>query len=210
MLEFLTKTVKKLVGSKSDRDIREIQPLVEKILLEYPKLQSLSNDELRQKTVGFKKRIQDHISTENSKIKELQEKGEQGDSLNLHEKEDIYKQIDELEKKVLEKIEEALMEVLPEAFAVVKETARRFLENEELVLTATDHDRDLAATRDSIIIDGDKAIYKTSGWQPGTRSPGTCSTTMCSLLAESFFTKARLQRWPREKVKHWLPPFQSI
>ena len=159
MLGFITKTVKKFVGSKSERDIREVQPIVEKILAHYSTLQSLSNDELRAKTAEFKDRILKFTGAGRSKIAELKAMAESTASLKLHEKEDIYKEIDSLEKSMLTTLEEALREVLPEAFAVVKETARRFKENAEIVATAGDFDRDLAAAKSSVRIEGDKVIF---------------------------------------------------
>ena len=161
------KTVKKLVGSKSERDIKEVSPVVDKILNEYDKLQSLSNDELRAKTADFKQRIAEYIKDEEKQIEELQDQADSSGKLNLHEKEVLYKQIDDLHKKTLDKIEEILEDILPEAFAVVKETARRFKENEKIEVTATELDKDLAAGRDSIEINGDKAEY--SNFMDGRR-----------------------------------------
>ncbi len=167
MLGFFTKTVKKIVGSKSERDIKEIQPLLDATLKEYDKLQDISNDALRAKTQEFKARIQEGIKKEQEEIKALQEQAESSGKLNLHEKEDLYKQIDELEKKVNEKIEEVLLEILPEAFAVVKETAKRFKEKSEIEVQATELDKDIAAARDSVEIKGDRAIYSNTWMAAG-------------------------------------------
>lgn len=159
MLGFVSRTVKKLIGNKSDRDIREIQPIVDKILEHYSTLSSISNDELRSKTVEFKSRIKESTTEIQKKITDLQKQAEETGKLNLQEKEQLYKEIDDLGKKLLEQIENSLDEVLPEAFAVVKETARRFKENEKITVTATEMDKDLAASRNSIIIEGNKAVY---------------------------------------------------
>ena len=155
--------LKKLFGNKSTRDMKEIQPWVKKINDAYPAIEKLSNDELRAKTNELKKYIKDSALEEEAKIKELKEKVE---TLELEEREDIFNQIDKLEKAILEKYEKALDDVLPDAFAIVKNTAKRFSENEEIVVTATDFDRELAVTKDFVTIDGDKAIYK-NHWMAG-------------------------------------------
>ena len=159
MLNALTKTFKKILGSKADRDLKEVTPLVEKIKAIYPSLASLSNDELRAKTIDFKKRINEYIAEELNKINELKAQAEKVD---INEKEEVYGEIDKIEEGIDGKIEEVLLEILPEAFAVVKETARRFSENTEVEVTASEMDRDLAASRDSIEIAGDKAIWSNS------------------------------------------------
>src|SRR5215831_4962507 len=156
MLGFITKL---LGGNKSEKDIRGIQPIVEQILEIYPTLESLSNDELRSKSDVFRQRIKEHIADLDGEINTLKLEAE-SDELDFDQKEERYKQIDELEKERYEKIEEVLNEILPEAFGVMKETARRFSENETLEVTVNDLDRDLAATKDFVTIDGDKAFYK--------------------------------------------------
>ena len=167
MLGFVSKTVKKILGSKSERDIKEVTPQVEKILEHYATLKNLSNDELRNKTVEFKERINAFIKEEQKEIEDLQDKAENGTDLNLHQKEELYKQIDNLESKVLDKIEEVLNEILPEAFAVVKETARRFTENPTIEVTATEMDKDIAAERESVKIEGEKAFYSNTWMAAG-------------------------------------------
>lgn len=159
MLGIVGKAVKKIVGSKSDRDIKAVQHMVQQTLEEYDKLTNISNDDLRSITDELREQILSYTSEDRAKIKELQQKAERESEIHIHEKEAIYKEIDTLEKKVLESQEEILLEVLPRAFAVVKETARRFLENERIEVSATEMDRDLAAGRDSILIEGDKAVY---------------------------------------------------
>ena len=153
----------KLFGNKNTRDMREIQPWVEKIKKTYPAIEKLNNDELRAKTQELKERIKQSAITENAKIVELKAKVEQTE---IEDREQLFNEIDKLETAVLDKYEEALDEVLPEAFAIVKETARRFTEHEEVVVTATDMDRTLAATKDFVRIEGDKAIY-VNHWQAG-------------------------------------------
>ncbi|MCW3104558.1 MAG: Protein translocase subunit secA [Bacteroidetes bacterium] len=159
MLDFFTKSVSKLFGTKSDRDLKEIQPYVNKILVEFPKLASLSNDQLRGKTEEFKKRIAGHISAEQNEIDSIRKKIETDLSIEVDEKERMYLQIDEIEKAIVKKNQEILDEILPEAFAVVKETARRLKELKAIEVTATQMDRDIAATRKSVEINGDKAVW---------------------------------------------------
>jgi len=150
--------LKKFFGTKSDKDIKIIFPVVEQVKLVYDTLQSLSHDQLREKTNALKEKIQNYYKHEEQQITELKEKVED-DEVNIDEKEKLYIQIDKLKKEVNNKIEEVLLEVLPEAFAIVKDTARRFIENERIEVTATEHDRNLATQRSSIIIEGSKAIW---------------------------------------------------
>ena len=153
----------KLFGNKNTRDMREIQPWVEKIKKAYPAIEKLDNDELRAKTQELKERIKQSATEENARIAELKAKVEETE---IEEREQLFNEIDKLETAVLDKYEVALDEVLPEAFSIVKETARRFTQNEEVVVTATDMDRTLAATKDFVRIEGDKAIY-TNHWEAG-------------------------------------------
>lgn len=163
MLTFLSK----IFGSKSDRDIKHIQPLVSKIKEEYPKLESLTHDELRAKTVDFKQRISDFLADIDKEITGLKTEAEQ-EGMEMSEKTAIYDKVDKLGKDRDRKLEEVLIELLPEAFAVVKETARRFTENSELTVTATDFDRELAASKPHIKIAGDKAIWQHTWTAAGT------------------------------------------
>ena len=156
--------ISKLFGNKATRDMKEIQPWVEKVKAVYPEISKLSNDELRAKTVELKKYIKDSAAELNKKIDDLKASIE---NTEIEKREVIFNQIDRLEKEVLDKYEEALNEVLPTAFAIVKDTARRFTENEELVVTATDFDRELAAKgHDFVRLEDDKAIWK-NHWQAG-------------------------------------------
>ena len=157
----------KLFGNKFDKDVKEITPLVDKINQEFSKLSSLSNNELREKTTEFKKQISDFISEEKSKIETLKEKSNLTETI-TEEKEDLYKEIDVLEKTVIDKIEKILNTVLPQAFAVVKETAKRFTENESIDVTASKNDTELAATQDFVSINGDTATYQTTWDAAGT------------------------------------------
>ena len=146
----------KLFGNKSQRDLKEINPYVEKIKAAYPAIEALSNDELRALSNEIRNKIQASVSGEWAEIARLKEEIE---TLELEDREKPYEQIDKIEKDITEKLEKALDEALPQAFSIVKDTARRFKENENIVVTATDFDRDLAARHDFVDIEGDKAIY---------------------------------------------------
>lgn len=161
MLGYLKKIFK--LKTKSEKDIEQILPVVQEINSIYSSLSSLSNDELRSKTLEFKKRIQEYISEEQTQIQSIKERIEKEPDLDVEEKENLFKKIEELEKKSLEKIEEVLEEILPEAFAVLKETARRFSENEQIEVNASELDKQLAQQeKDFICIENDKAIWKTT------------------------------------------------
>lgn len=153
----------KLFGNKSTRDAKQITPFVEKIKAAYPAIEALSHDELRAKTVELKQKIQDFVSVEKNKIAELKAGIE---DIEIDQREDIWAEIDKLEKEITEKYEIVLDQIMPEAFSVVKDTARRFTQNEEIVVTATDFDRELAETKDFVRIEGDKAIYQ-NHWMAG-------------------------------------------
>ena len=159
------KILKSLFGDKSSRDMKLIQPLVEKAKAFTPQVEAMSNDELRQRTKELQKQVQSSATEQKAKIAELKATIE---NTPIDERADIFAQIDKIEKEVLEIYEKALDEVMFEVFAIVKETARRFAENEETIVTATDFDRELAADprKDFITIDGDKAIYH-NHWTAG-------------------------------------------
>ena len=159
---------KKLLGSKSERDLKEIRPILDQCLAAYEKISQLSNDELRAKTQEFKQKIQDRIKEQKDEVDALKAKiaANIDDSLTVEEKEHIYSSIDKLEKEIYNKTQDVLNEILPEAFAVVKSTAQRFKDNAEVEVTAMPWDGDLAATRDNVTIRGDKAYYKNQ-WMAG-------------------------------------------
>ena len=152
-------------GNKASRDIKKIQPLVEKVKAAYPAIQALSNDELRAKSKEIQAYVQNSANDLKKQIEELKAKIEETP---IDERESIFAEIDKLDKEVLEKYEVALDEVFPVVFSIVKDTARRFTENEETIVTATDFDRELAAdpSKDFVTIDGDKAIYH-NHWTAG-------------------------------------------
>ena len=153
----------KLFGNKAVRDSKEFAPYVTKVNQAYQPITQLSNDELRTKTDQIKQQIQDHVANEKHKVKELRDSIE---GLELEDREKVWSEIDKIEKEILEKYEEVLEKVLPEVFAIVKDTARRFKENEQIVVTASEFDRKLAVKHDFVSIEGDKAIY-VSRWNAG-------------------------------------------
>lgn len=153
----------KLFGNKSQRDLREIMPYVDKVKAVYPEIQSLDNDALRERTEQLKQRLADAVAADKQRIAELKASVEQ---IEIEKREKVYREVDKLEKDIADTYEKVLLEILPEAFAIVKDTARRFAENETIEVTATDFDRDLAAARDFVHIDGDKAVYQ-NHWMAG-------------------------------------------
>ena len=145
-----------LFGNKASRDMKEIKPYVERILALAPEVQHLSNDELRKKTDEIKVQLQELVKEDRERIAELNEKIKETE---IDQRQPIFDAIDKIESEILDKFEDGLNDVLPMVFAIVKETARRFTENEDVVVTATDFDRELAATHDFVDLDGDKAIW---------------------------------------------------
>ena len=155
--------IKKLFGNKAGRDLKEIEPYISKIKAAYEKITVLSNDELREQSELLKQRVREHIAPETAQIAELKASVEE---MEISSREKIYEEIDKIEKEITDKLEKILEEILPEAFAIVKDTARRLTENAEVVVTATDFDRDLATKHDFVYINGDKAHYKNE-WTAG-------------------------------------------
>ncbi|HWR99687.1 MAG TPA: hypothetical protein VN249_03680, partial [Prolixibacteraceae bacterium] len=159
--------LKGLLGNKSDRDIKEVMPIIALIKGEYSRITGFTNDELRAETQRIKKQVSDYIKAEEDEIAALKERAESGE-IPIEEGEKLYDRVDKLEEIITKKIEEVLTTILPTAFAIVKDTARRFFENSEIVVSVSDFDRELAATKDFVTIDGDKAIYKNSWIAGGT------------------------------------------
>ncbi len=156
-MSFINSILKAFVGDKSQKDVKAIQPLVVKIKSFESALMALSHDELRAKTVTFKEKIKQARAEKDAKIAELKLKAE--NTIDIDEREDIYNAIDALEKEAYEISEKVLMEILPEAFAVVKETARRFKENSTITVTSTEKDRELSATKPYITLVGDQTNW---------------------------------------------------
>ncbi len=157
--EFLSK----IFGNKAERDLKEIKPIVEKIKSVYPSIAKLSNDELRARTAALRAGLAESVKSSKLEIENLKAKVEDTE---INKREQIYSEIDKIEKKILNIQEEELNKILPEVFSIVKDTARRFAENDTLEVTATDFDRELAAKHDFVRIEGDKAIYSNE-WEAG-------------------------------------------
>ncbi len=157
--EFLAK----IFGNKAQRDLKEVSPVVNKIKEIYPTIEKLSHDELRARTAAIRQQLQDAVAKERVRIEEIRAEVERTE---LDKREKLYKEIDELDKKILDTLEVELDKVLPEVFAIVKDTARRLTENETIEVIANDFDRQLAIKHDFVTIEGDKAIYSNE-WEAG-------------------------------------------
>ena len=164
-MSVLTGLIKLVFGSKADKDRKEIEPYVNKIKEIYPSIAALSNDELRARSQALMERIAQHIANDEAHIAECKAKLERPETT-LADKERISKDIDDTVKRIDDEIEKVLEQILPEAFAIMKDTARRFAENETVEVTATDFDRQLAATKEFVSIEGDKAVWQTH-WLAG-------------------------------------------
>ncbi|MBP5412244.1 MAG: preprotein translocase subunit SecA [Bacteroidales bacterium] len=158
--------LQKLFGTKSDRDLKELRPILAKIQSVYPTIEQLSNDDLRKKTLEFKQKIKDATNEDEQRITQIKSQMDANYDMPISEKESLYKEIEELEDSIYHTSEDILNEILPEAFSVMKETARRFKENEYVKVTATDFDRNMAAKYDCVTIEGDQAIYQHT-WMAG-------------------------------------------
>ncbi len=163
-MDIINKTLGFFLGNKYERDIKEITPYKVAILQEYAKLQNLSNDQLRDLTAVIKQEILGEIEPDEKEIRSLKDKAEAEED--VYRKEEFYNEIDKIEKLIVEKLEKKLDMLVPRAFAIVKETARRFKENSVIEVTARQYDRDLSATRESITIKGDKALWS-NRWTAG-------------------------------------------
>ncbi|MTI32644.1 preprotein translocase subunit SecA [Xanthovirga aplysinae] len=162
MFNVFTKGLTKIFGTKSDRDVKEVMPYVNLIKEEFEKLLSISDEELRERSKQIKERIAEDLKEIDDEIAALTQKVEDQPDLDIHQKESIFNKIDKLEEKRNEELEKVLEKVLPETFAIVKETARRYKENEKLVVSATLHDKTISAQKDNVQIDGEKAIWHNS------------------------------------------------
>ena len=189
-----TDIFKKIFGSKAERDLKQLRPILDKVLAAYETVDKLSDDQLRAKTEQLKKLIADRISADRQRIEEI--KAELEKDIPVEQKEKLASESDKLTKKVDEEVEAVLNEILPEAFAVMKSTARRFKENAVIEVAATDFDRDLAATR---------PCGTTTGWPVETKSSGIWFTTTCSSSVVSCSIRARLPRWPPVRERPLLP-----
>jgi preprotein translocase subunit SecA len=169
MIGSVTKILKKVFGDKHEKDISAIQPIVDQINEHFEGFSKLSHDELRGKSDELRKRIKDHISEEEAEVERLKTEVNEKPNMDIDAKEEIYDRIDKIEGDIDSKLETFLEEILPEAFAIVTDTARRFKENETIEVKATDFDRELATTRESIEINGEKAIWQNAWMAAGTK-----------------------------------------
>lgn len=168
MFDFITKIVGSLFGSKYERDVKALMPKVQDINAEYAKLNNLSHDELRRKTIEFRSIINDGLKDIDERISGIRQEIEAQPDMEPETKEDLYRQIEALEKERNTALEKVLANILPQAFAVMKETARRFKENETITVTATERDKYLATYQDYVEINGDQAVYSNSWEAAGT------------------------------------------
>jgi preprotein translocase subunit SecA len=162
MFDFINKTLSKLFGNKAESDLKQLLPIVEQVKAAEKEIGQLSIDELRSRTVMFRSRVQDAIRPVSEEIHSITELIESNPAMDMNEKEDLYRKIDELKKEENKKIEEVLLEILPEAFAVVRETARRFSAQSEIRVTATELDRNLSVRKGYVNIEGDQAVWLNS------------------------------------------------
>lgn len=161
----LNNILTKFFGTKSDRDLRELMPIVNKIREAYPKYTTLTNDQLREESARLRQVVRNYIADDEAMIEQLKVQME-SEEIDYEEKEKIFKEVERINKQIDDKIEEILNQILPDAFSIVKETARRFKENETIEVTASQFDRDLATRKDFVTIQGDKAIYR-NRWMAG-------------------------------------------
>ncbi len=169
MLESLTKGIAKVFGgTKTEKDLKLLTPYVGKINAEYEKLTNITDDQLRGRTTELKDVIKEHLKSIDAQIHEFHQEVEENTDLDVQQKEEIFSQIDKLEKDRNEELEKILLDILPQAFAVVKETSRRLAENEKLVVKANDYDRELAAKKHNVEVNGDTATWKNKWMAAGT------------------------------------------
>ena len=169
-MSILNSIIKIFVGDKQQKDLKILQPIVDKITAFEEELSRLTNDELRAKTIEFKEKITAETKVFENKIIELEQEAEEA---SIDRQEDIFSEIDTLKDQSYEASELILNEIMPEAFAVVKETAKRFVNNEEVEVTATAFDRGLSATREHVVLEGDKAFWQNSWDAAGNPLLGT-------------------------------------
>ena len=164
-MNIINSVLTKLFGTKYDKDMKEIEPIVAKIREIYPTISALTNDELRAHTKALRKQISDAIAEDQKRVEELKAEAE-APECTIERKEECYKEVDEIEKNIDNTVEEELNKILPEAFAIMKDTARRFSQQTDIRVTATDMDRELATEHDFVDIEGDEAVYH-NHWTAG-------------------------------------------
>jgi len=199
------KLIAKLFGTKSEKDIKLVMPLVQEAIREGEKLLTVSNDELRNKTTEIQAVINTKLKSIDDQLAALHQQIADNAEMDLNEKEAVFARIDKIEGERNKELEKVLLEILPQAFAIIRETARRFKENEYLEVTAHDFDIHYAATHENVKINGDKALWYNKWMAAGNLI--TWSTMKCRLSAVWCCTRARLLKWPPAKGRLWSPPF---
>lgn len=203
MFDFLAKGLTKVFGTKSDRDIKEVLPIVGQINEEFARLKDLSHDELRAKTNEVLEKINQYLKEIDDEIAALHTKVDDNPDMDLHTKEDLFNEIDALEEKRNEKLEEVLLEVLPETFAIVKDTARRFMENEQLEVTASMFDKEMSGKAEHVNLKGDKAVWNNTWKAAGNDTTWNMMHYDVQLIGGIVLHKGKLQRWQPVKVRLW-------
>ena len=210
MLDFIVKGLGKVFGTKSDRDIKILLPYVEKINDEYAKLQSLDDEALRAQTGELKEIINADLKSFDDQILKFREQIAALSPDEVHAKDALFNEIDKVEKSKNEALEETLDKILPRAFAVVKETARRFKEEGKLDVQATLADQELAAAKPNVVIEEGRAIWLNKWTAAGTEITWDMLHYDVQLLGEWCCTKGRLPKWPQVKEKPWFLPYLLI
>lgn len=199
----LSDILKSLFGNKSSRDLKKIMPIVNQIKAIYPEIDALDIDSLRQRTADIRAQLNESVQDKRDEIDRIKAEIE---TLDYEEREPLWKKVDDIQKEILDVLEEKLNEVLPTVFAIVKSTARRFAENETITVTATQLDRDLAAQgKDFVSIDGDKAIYTNHWIAGGNEITWDMVHYDVQLIGGIVLHQARLPRWRPVKVRRWWP-----
>ena len=199
MLDFIAKGLAKIFGTKSDRDIKEFLPRVTETNQIFAGMASLSDDQLREKTHALRARINEHLKAIDDKITDIRSQIEALPAQAVHQKDQLFNQIDALEKERDTELEKVLDEVMTTAFAIVKETARRFKEVGKLEVTATPRDRELAATKANVQIQGDQAIWHNKWLAAGTEVIWDMVHYDVQLIGGMVLHKGKISEMEKEK-----------
>lgn len=200
-MSFLNSVLKVFVGDKSKKDVKELQPILDKIKSFEKELEGISLDELRDKTNTFKLKIAEDISELSSKIEALEEEVMQSDDIDKNE--ELYAEIDKLKEEAYKVTEKTLNDILPVAFAVVKETAKRFANNTTLTVTASEYDRELSGSKDYVTLEGDKAIWKNSWNAAGKEVTWDMVHYDVQLIGGIALHQGKIAEMQTGKVRHW-------
>lgn len=204
----MLKFIAKIFGTKSEKDIKRIMPLVEKTIAEGEKLRSISNDQLRNETGKIQETINAELKGIDEQLAALHKKVADNPEMDINEKESTFAEIDRIEGERNKELEKVLLKVLPNAFAIVRETARRFKENEYLEVTARDFDRQLAATHPNVQIHGDKAQWANKWMAAGNLITWDMLHYDVQIIGVLCCMKVRLLKWQPAKEKPWWQLFR--